>query len=69
MKYNFEAPASNISELYIFGIDAGFKLRYCDSGSIHFSIFTMQILPLSQKITIPEYIAVSQSETEKVFFC
>ena len=33
---------------------------------IHFSIFTMQIFPLSQKIKIPEYNAVSQSETEKV---
>ena len=27
----------------------------------------MQIFPLSQKITIPEYNAVSQSETGKVF--
>ena len=68
MKYNFEAPVSNISLLYLFGIDAGFKLTYCDSGNmIHFSIFTMQVFPLSQKITIPEYNAVSQSKTDSFF--
>ena len=68
MKYNFEAPVSNISLLYIFGIDAGFKLTNFDSGNmIYFLIFTMKISPLSQKITIPEYNAVSQSKTDSFF--
>ena len=45
------------------------RINIRDSGNtIHFSIFTMQIFPLSQKTTIPEYNAVSQSETEKFFF-
>ena len=47
-------------------MDAGFKLTYHDLGNtIHFSIFTMHTFPPSQKITISEYNAVSQSETEK----
>ena len=68
MKYNFVAPLSNLLIVYFW--HAGFKLRYGDSGNtIHFSIATMQIFPLGQKITIPEYNAVSQSETEIIFFC
>ena len=40
----------------------GFELMYHDSGNlIHFSIFRMQIFPLSQKILIPKYNAVSYS--------
>ena len=39
-----------------------------DLGNMtHFSIFTMQISPPSQKITIPKYNAVSYSETETFF--
>ena len=44
-------------------------LTYHDSGNtIHFSIFTMQIFPPSQKIMIRKYNAVSYSETGKLFF-
>ena len=50
------------AKLYIFSVYTGFKLTYRDSGnSIHFSIFTMQVFPPSQKITIPKYNAVSYS--------
>ena len=50
-------------------IVSGFQLTYCDLGNtIHFSIFMMQIFPPSQKITIPEYNAVSNSEIETPFF-
>ena len=39
-----------------------------DLGNMtHFSIFTMQISPPSQKITIPKYNAVSYFEKEKFF--
>ena len=42
---------------------------YRDLGdTIDFSIFTMQIFPPSQKITITKYNAVSYPETEKLFF-
>ena len=36
-------------------------------NTIHFSIFTMQIFQCSQKIMIPEYDTVSQSETGSFF--
>ena len=50
---------SNIYNIYK---HTGFELTYRDSGNtIHFSIFTMQIFPPSQKITIPKYYAVSYS--------
>ena len=40
----------------------GFELAYRDSGNmIHFPIFTMQIFPPSQKITILKYDTVSYS--------
>ena len=46
-----------------------FKLTYGDSRNmIHFSIFSIQIFPSSQKITIPKYNTVSYSETEKQNF-
>ena len=48
---------------------SGFELKICDSGNmIHFSIFTIQIFPPSQRITIPKYNTVSYSETEKQNF-
>ena len=48
---------------------AWFELTYRDSGNtIHFSIFTMQFFPSSQKITITKYNAVSYSKTDKPFF-
>ena len=49
-------------------IRPGFELTYRDSGNtINFLIFTMQISPPSQKITIPKYNAVSYFEKEKFF--
>ena len=46
---------------------SGFELTYRDSGSTnHFLIFTMQIFPPSQKITIPKYNAVSYSLAENL---
>ena len=55
----FEKRAPKIS-----AEQAGFELTYRDSGNtIHVSIFTMQIFPLSQKTTIAKYNAVSYFET------
>ena len=58
-----------IKDFQKYSEQAGFELTYRDSGNTFcFSIFTTQIFPPSQKITITKYNAVSYSETEKLFF-
>ena len=44
---------------------SGFELTYRDSGNtIHFSFFTIQVFPPTQKITIPKKVSVSQTEEQ-----